>query len=214
MRRRQRWVSGFSLNKGLSFFPLEACCVGTLPSLASSSAKPPRWWYGEDAEAGVAFFNKWRLPWCCSCMLWSSFPLTGHGGKEGGGKLRATYGSGGGRGNLEVELIHADGNFAVAIYSRNGGVISTSGAEDWSRSRHGSSKSSHREVMCSPQRLGGPWVRHVVGRGLPSCWPLLLGSNASRMPARGGGGALGLDCKVTFSFRVLFIKKSALSTDR
>jgi hypothetical protein len=138
-------------------------------------------------------------------MLWSSFPLTGHGGKEGGMKLQATCGSGGGRGNLEVELIHADGNFAVAIYRRNGGGISTSGAEDWSRSRHGSSKSSHREVMRSPRRLGGPWVRHVVGRGLPSCWPLLLGCNASRMPARGGGGALGLDCKVTFSFRVIFI---------
>jgi hypothetical protein len=60
--------------------------------------------------------------------------------------------------------------------------------------------------MSSPWRLGVPWLRLIVGRGLPGSWPLLLGGDASRTPARGGRGAQGLDCKLSFSSRVLFIK--------
>jgi hypothetical protein len=112
------------------------------------------------------------------------------------------------------ELIHAVGFFAVATYCRFGGRNSTSGVEAFARSGHGSSKPAHHEVICSPWRAGGPWLRLVVGRGLPSCRPLFLGGDASRTPARGGCGALGLDCLVSASFRVLYVKSSAFSLDR
>jgi hypothetical protein len=35
-----------------------------------------------------------------------------------------------------------------------------------------------------------------------------------RMPAKGDGGVLGLDCKLTFCSRVLFVKSVVLSLDR
>jgi hypothetical protein len=50
--------------------------------------------------------------------------------------------------------------------------------------------------------------------GLPSYWPLLLGSDDSRTLARGGGGVPGLDWKLSFSSRVHFLKSLALSLDR
>jgi hypothetical protein len=160
MWRRRRWASGFSLNKGPFFFlwrlPVLVLCRSTGRSWTSSSAKPPRWWSDEGIEAGMVFFNKRWLPWCCSCAQWRSSSLTGHGGAEGGRRLLATCGGGGGRGNLEDELIHGDGTIAIAIYCRNGGEISTFGAEALSRSGHGSSKPSLHEVMRSPWRLGRP----------------------------------------------------------
>jgi hypothetical protein len=124
---------GFSPNKGPSFFLWRlyvlVLCRGIGRPPASSSAKPPRWWSSNGIEAGVVFFNKRWLPWCCRCVQWLSSPLTGHGGAEGGGRLLATCGSGGRRGNLKDDLIHADGIFVVTIYCRNGGGISTSEEE-------------------------------------------------------------------------------------
>jgi hypothetical protein len=108
-----------------------------------------------------------------------------------------------------LELFQADGCFAVAIHCRSGGRSSTSGAEAISLPGHGSSKPVHHEVIHSSWRSGGPCSRLVVGRGLPSCRPLFLGGDALRTPARGGGGAQGLDCRVSFSFRVLVVKRSA-----
>jgi hypothetical protein len=121
-----------------------------------------------------------------------------------------TCGGGGSWGEDEDELTHADGFSAIAIYCRLGGRISTSTMEAWSRSGHGSSRPIHHEVMRSPWRVGGPRLRLVAGRGLPSCRSLFLGGDALRTPARGGGGALGLDCFVSFSSRVLFVKKIGL----
>jgi hypothetical protein len=54
----------------------------------------------------------------------------------------------------------------------------------------------------------------VVGRGLLSCWPLILGGDASRMPASGGGGTQGLDCFESSSSRVLVVKRSVFFVDR
>jgi hypothetical protein len=189
-------------------------CCGTRRSPASCSAKPSRWWYGTSVlsrsssissfvfsgaalQAAVSLFSVW--PWrhkrrritVVSCCIRESL----------------------GRSSTSV-LIHEAGSSAAAIYCRNGGESSTSGAKAWYRSSLGSSKPSRREVIRSPRRLGGPWLWRVVTRGLPSCWPLLLGGDASRTPARGGGDALRLDCKVPFSFKVLFIKRVALYADR
>jgi hypothetical protein len=114
----------------------------------------------------------------------------------------------------DLELSQANGFFAVAIYYRFGGRSSTSDVEAISQSGHGSSKPALREVMCSPWKASRPWLGLVVGRGLLSCWPSFLGGDASRMPANGGRGAQGLDCLLSFSSRVLVIKRSALSLDR
>jgi hypothetical protein len=81
-------------------------------------------------------------------------------------------------------------------------------------SGHGCSNPFYHEVIRSPWRKGRPWLQIVAGRGLPSSWPLLLGGDASRMPARGGEGAQGLDCKLNFCSRVLFCKKIRLSLYR
>jgi hypothetical protein len=162
----------------------------------------------------VAFFNKQRLHRCCRCVLWFSSSLTRHGGEEDGGKLQATYGGGGCWGNFDTEHIHAVGIFAAAILCRKSGRSSTSNAEAWNRSGHGSSKSPHHEVIRSPWCVGGPWLRCVAGRGLPSYWSLLLGGHASRTPARGGWGVLGPNCISSFCSRVLFVKSLALSADR
>jgi hypothetical protein len=142
-------------------------------------------------------------------------PLTGHGGTERGGELSVLSGDREDRGrSTPTELIRADSIIAVAIYCRNGGGNSTSDEEALSRSSHGSSKPTHHEVMRSTWRLGGPWLRLIIGRGLPSCWPLLLGSDASRTPGRGGGGVQGLDCKLSFSSLVLFVKGLTLSLEK
>jgi hypothetical protein len=122
-----------------------------------------------------------------------------------------SYSKGDAWGILQVaELKHAVDFFVVAIYCRHGGSTSTSVVEAFTRSGHGGSKPAHHEVICSPWRPSGPWLRLVVGRGLPSCRPLFFGGDASRTPARGGGGALGLDCLVSISSRVLYVKKIGL----
>jgi hypothetical protein len=51
----------------------------------------------------------------------------------------------------------------------------------------------------------------VVGRGLPSSWPLLLGGHASRTPAEGDREAKGLDRFSIFSFKVVLVKSLAFS---
>jgi hypothetical protein len=68
--------------------------------------------------------------------------------------------------------------------------------------------------MRSPRKAGGPWLRLVVGRGLPSCRSLFLGGDALRMPACGGGRAQGLDCLRSFSSRVLIVKRLTFSMIR
>jgi hypothetical protein len=142
-------------------------------------------------------------------------PLTGHGGVERGRELLVL--------SIEredrvistpTEIIHVDDIISIMIYYRNGDRNSTSGEEALSQSGHGSSKPIHHEVMHSPWRLGGPWPWLIVKRGLSRCRPLLLGSYALRTPTRGGGGAQGLNFKLSFSTRVLFLKRPALSLDR
>jgi hypothetical protein len=109
----------------------------------------------------------------------------------------------------DLELFQADGCFAIAIHCRSDGKSSTSGVEAITLPDHGSSKPVHHEVIRSPRRSGGPCPRLVVRRGLPSCRPLFLGGDALRTPTRGGGGAQGLDCRVSFSSGVLVVKRSA-----
>jgi hypothetical protein len=206
---------GFSPNKGPSFslWRLSVLVLyrSTGRSPASSSAKPPRWWSGKGIKAGVVFFNKRWLLWCSRCVQQPFSPLTGHGGSERGGMLMATCSGRGGREEHEDELINAN---SFSAYYRHGGGFSTSREEAMLRSGHGSSRPIHHEVMHSPWRIGGPWLRFIAERGLSGYRPLLLGGDASRTPARGGGGAQGLDCNLTFGSRVLFVKRSALSLDR
>jgi hypothetical protein len=71
--------------------------------------------------------------------------------------------------------------------------------------RRGCSKPLSCEVICSPQDGGGPRQRILVGRGLPSSWPLLLGGDAWGAPAIGGGGTQGPDRVSSFCLRVLIV---------
>jgi hypothetical protein len=90
-----------------------------------------------------------------------------------------------------TEVIHANGIIAVVTYYRNGGGKSTSGEEALSRSNDRSLKHVLHDVTCSPWRVETRWTMVAAHRrrGLPSCWPLLLGADAWRTPARGGGAA-------------------------
>jgi hypothetical protein len=76
------------------------------------------------------------------------------------------------------------------------------------------SKPPYCEVICSLRHGGGLRPRVFTGRGLPSSRLLFLGSDAWRSPANGAGGAQELHCKNFFGFRVLFVKRKALSLDR
>jgi hypothetical protein len=109
------------------------------------------------------------------------------------------------------ELIIADALFAAAILCRKGDNCSTSMLEAFSRHCRGCSSSLRGEVIRSPLRREGPWWMSVVGRGLPSSWPLLLGGDASRTPANGGDDAQGHDCLLSLCSRVFFVKEMALS---
>jgi hypothetical protein len=143
------------------------------------------------------------------------FPLTSHGDTEMGGDLSVLNGEREGRGrSTPSKLIHADGFCAAANLCRHGGEITTSSGEALLQSGHGCSNPLHHEVIRSPWRRGGPWLKTNAGRGLPSSWPLLLSGNALRTPACGGGGAQGLVCKNIYSFGVLFVIEAALSLDR
>jgi hypothetical protein len=114
----------------------------------------------------------------------------------------------------DLELNQARGCCAAAIFCRFGGRFSTSGVEAISQPGHGSSKPALCEVMRSPRKAGGPWLRLVVGRGLPSCRSLFLSGDALRTSASGGGGAQGLDCLGSFSSRVLVVKRTTFSVIR
>jgi hypothetical protein len=87
------------------------------------------------------------------------------------------------------ELIIADALVASVILCRLSGICSTSMLEALARHYHGCSNSPQIEVIRSPIRREGPRWMSVVGRGLPSSWPLLLGSDALRTPANGGDDA-------------------------
>jgi hypothetical protein len=113
-------------------------------------------------------------------------PLTVHGGVERGTELSVLSIKREDRGrSTPTELIHVDGIISIVIYCRNGDGNSTSGEEALSHSGHGSSKPIHHKVMHSPWRLGGPWLRLIVKRGLSSYRPLILGGDTSRTPTRG-----------------------------
>jgi hypothetical protein len=143
------------------------------------------------------------------------FPLAGHGGSERGRNLAmlSSEGVDWGRSN-HSELINAVGLCAAANLCRNGGESTTSDGEAFLRSGRGCSNSLHHEVIRSPWRRGGPRLKIDAGRGLPSSWSLLLGGDASRMPACGGGSAQGPICKNSFCSGVLSIIEAALSLDR
>jgi hypothetical protein len=64
-------------------------------------------------------------------------------------------------------------------------------------------------VIRSPQQQGGPWLWIVARRGLLSSWPWLLGGDAWRTPASGGGGAQGLLYKNIFGSRMLCVIETA-----
>jgi hypothetical protein len=68
----------------------------------------------------------------------------------------------------DLELKQARGCCAAAIFCQFGGRSSTSGVEAISQPGHGSSKPALCEVMRSPRKAGGPWLRLIAGRGLPS----------------------------------------------
>jgi hypothetical protein len=68
-------------------------------------------------------------------------------------------------------------------------------------------------VIHSPWHGGRTRLRVIAVRGLPSNRLSFLG-DAWRMPTSGGRGAQGLHCKIFFYFRVLFVKRKALSLDR
>jgi hypothetical protein len=109
------------------------------------------------------------------------------------------------------ELIIVNALFAAAILCRKGVNCSTSMLEAFSRHRRGCSSSLWGEVIRSPLWREGPWWLSVVGRGLPSSWPLLLGGDASRTLANGGDDDQGHDCLLSFCSRVLFVKEMILS---
>jgi hypothetical protein len=219
LRRRWSGAPGLSLNKASLFvlwrLPLLALLRGVSRSLQASSVQPSRWWSGGGGPVGEISFSQRLQIRSCSTVLLLLLPLVGRGGGRRGWSPALSYSKGDAWGILQVdELKHTVGFFVVVIYCRHGGSVSTSGVEAFTRSGHGSSKPAHHEVICSPWRAGGPWLRLVVGRGLPSCRSLFLGGDASRTPARGGGGALGLNCLVSVSSKVLFVKRSAFSSDR
>jgi hypothetical protein len=140
-------------------------------------------------------------------------PPAGHGGSKGGDLLLFHCNRSEGWGRSHPKLYHVAGCCAAAICRRSGSA-STSMLEALIRHRHGCSNSICCEVMRSPQRSGGPWWLLVAGKRLPSSWSRILGGSASRTPAKGDGGILGLDCKNTSCSRVVFVKNVALSIDR
>jgi hypothetical protein len=111
------------------------------------------------------------------------------------------------------ELIHVDGRCATAICRRSG-LSSTSSSEALIQHRHGCPNPNRREVMRSPRRSGGPWWPLVIGRGPLGSSPLFLGGIAWRTPTKGDGEAPGLDCKLSFSSRVVSVKSKAFFVDR
>jgi hypothetical protein len=109
------------------------------------------------------------------------------------------------------KLIIADAFIVSVILCRQGGNRSTSMWEAFSRHCRGCLNSLRDEVILSPHRSEGPWWMSVIGRGLPSSWPLLLGGDALRTPANGGEGAQGPDCFSSLCSRVFYVKEIALS---
>jgi hypothetical protein len=108
------------------------------------------------------------------------------------------------------ELIIVDAFFASVILCRQGGNCSTSMMEALARHCRGCSNSPRGEVIRSPLWREGPRWMSVVGRGLPSSWPLLLGGDASRTSAKGGEDAQGHVCFISFCPRVFSVKERAL----
>jgi hypothetical protein len=212
-------VLGFALNKAL--IP----SIWTLPALAlycdvmwspmMYPANPPRWWYSEGIKADKGFFSKQSFLSSCDGVRQALFPLASHGGSERGRDL-ATLSSEGvdwGRSN-HIGLINTDGFYAAANLCQNGSDITTSNGEAFLRPSRGCSNPLHHEVIHSPWRRGGLWLKIDAGRGLPSIWLLLLDGDASRTPACGGGSAKRPTCKNTFCSRMLFVIEAAVSLDR
>jgi hypothetical protein len=108
------------------------------------------------------------------------------------------------------ELIIADAFFTSVILCRQGGICLTSMLEALVWHCRGCSNSPRNEVIRSPLRREGPRWLSVVGRGLPSSWPLLLGGDASRTPTNGGDDAQGHGCFLSFCSRVFHVKERAL----
>jgi hypothetical protein len=125
---------------------------------------------------------------CCSRggSLSAPFNLVGRGGeKVERSSMAAAFR---GRSLHSVELIIADAFIASVILCRQGGNSPASRIEA-SRHWRGCSNSLRGEVIHSPHWREGPRWLSVVGRGLPSSWPLLLGGDAARTPAMGGDDA-------------------------
>jgi hypothetical protein len=133
-----------------------------------------------------------------------------HGGLARDWTPASTCGDGG-VGDI-IELIYDGGKTASATLCRQGGDIQTSTVEAF-HLRCGCSKLPGHEVMRSPWLGSGPRRQINVGRGLPSSWPLFLGGNAWRTPAKCGGGTEGLDCFRSSSSRVLCVKSRVLSSN-
>jgi hypothetical protein len=111
-----------------------------------------------------------------------------------------------------IELIYDGGKTASTILCWQGGDFSTSTVEAF-HLRCGCSKLSGHEVIRSPWLGSGPRRQINAGRRLPSNWPLFLGGDACRTPAKCGGGTEGLDCFRSFSSRVLCVKSKVLSSN-
>jgi hypothetical protein len=81
------------------------------------------------------------------------------------------------------------------------------------RLRRECSKPLSCKVIRSPRDGGGPRQRVLVGRGLPSSWPLFLGEVALRTPAASGRDTLVLDCLHLVLSRVFSVKCRPLSSN-
>jgi hypothetical protein len=73
LRHGRSWALVISYNKAFLFFLWRLSNLvlrrGTKRLWATFLTKPPRWWFGEDIEAGEAFFNKWKFLECYGFLL-------------------------------------------------------------------------------------------------------------------------------------------------
>jgi hypothetical protein len=174
----------------------------------------PSWcWRDDGGKIGGVFFNKRILLRHFGLLLMLFLSQASHGGLAKEWTPASTCGDGGVGDIINIiELIYDGGKSASAILCRQGGDFSTSTVEAL-HLRCGCSKLSGHEVICSPWLESGPQRQISAGRRLPSNWPLFLGGDALRTPAKCGGGTEGLDCFISFSSRVLCVKSKVLSSN-
>jgi hypothetical protein len=111
-----------------------------------------------------------------------------------------------------VELNHADGLLAFAIFCQHGGISPTSCVEALPPSGWSSAIGFH-PVVCPRWFHGIQWRRSFVGFGCSSLCAQFLGGVALRMPTAGGGDAQGPDCVSSICSRVFSVILEDLSSN-